>query len=180
MRASGAAPQREASWDDNAVLKRQFSALVPAFDPRPGRTNVAATTDLQIPAPGSPSESFVAASFMAGSPVPGRDAERTLSLFLVDPTAPTEDDQHLRLLGPRTVCYSIFCERPFSQGFLWLLSEDESFIVEPIDLGRTDADGAFDDGRLGLAEEEIVFCHRITRPSGLARPWRPRGESCEA
>lgn len=40
------------SWDDEYVLKRQFSALIPAFDPRPGRTNVNQTTDLEIPAPG--------------------------------------------------------------------------------------------------------------------------------
>lgn len=32
------------SWDDEFVLKRQFSALIPAFDPRPGRTNVNQTT----------------------------------------------------------------------------------------------------------------------------------------
>ncbi|GAB0092249.1 E3 ubiquitin-protein ligase Ufd4 [Sergentomyia squamirostris] len=41
------------SWDDEYVLKRQFSALIPAFDPRPGRTNVNQTTDLEIPPPGS-------------------------------------------------------------------------------------------------------------------------------
>lgn len=40
------------SWDDEFVLKQQFSALIPAFDPRPGRTNVNQTTDLEIPAPG--------------------------------------------------------------------------------------------------------------------------------
>lgn len=39
------------SWDDEFVLKRQFSALIPAFDPRPGRTNVNQTTDLEVPAP---------------------------------------------------------------------------------------------------------------------------------
>lgn len=43
---------RRRTWDDDYVLKRQFSALVPAFDPRPGRTNVQQTTDLEIPAPG--------------------------------------------------------------------------------------------------------------------------------
>ncbi|XP_037550874.1 E3 ubiquitin-protein ligase HECTD1 isoform X1 [Nematolebias whitei] len=43
---------RRRTWDDDFVLKRQFSALVPAFDPRPGRTNVQQTTDLEIPAPG--------------------------------------------------------------------------------------------------------------------------------
>ncbi|XP_035233746.1 LOW QUALITY PROTEIN: E3 ubiquitin-protein ligase HECTD1-like, partial [Stegodyphus dumicola] len=41
------------SWDDEFVLKRQFSALIPAFDPRPGRTNVNQISDLDIPAPGS-------------------------------------------------------------------------------------------------------------------------------
>ncbi|XP_061930114.1 E3 ubiquitin-protein ligase HECTD1 isoform X15 [Apis cerana] len=41
------------AWDDEFVLKRQFSALIPAFDPRPGRTNINQTTDLEIPPPGS-------------------------------------------------------------------------------------------------------------------------------
>lgn len=39
-----------------------------------------------------------------------------------------------RLLGPRTVAYCIFCERPFSMGFLWLLSCDASYVVEQIEL----------------------------------------------
>ena len=43
---------RRRTWDDEHVLKRQFSALVPAFDPRPGRTNIAQTQDVIIPAPG--------------------------------------------------------------------------------------------------------------------------------
>ncbi|XP_058018180.1 E3 ubiquitin-protein ligase HECTD1 isoform X8 [Ahaetulla prasina] len=45
---------RRRTWDDDYVLKRQFSALVPTFDPRPGRTNVQQTTDLEIPPPGTP------------------------------------------------------------------------------------------------------------------------------
>nr|XP_054759221.1 E3 ubiquitin-protein ligase HECTD1-like [Lytechinus pictus] len=49
---------RRKTWDDEHVLKRQFSALVPAFDPRPGRTNVQQTTDLEIPPPGTPDTSF--------------------------------------------------------------------------------------------------------------------------
>lgn len=40
----GARPGKRRSWDDEFVLKRQFSALIPAFDPRPGRTNVNQTT----------------------------------------------------------------------------------------------------------------------------------------
>ncbi len=39
------------NWDDEYVLKRQFNALIPAFDPRPGRTNVNQTTDLEIALP---------------------------------------------------------------------------------------------------------------------------------
>eukprot|EP00116_Pleurobrachia_bachei_P006098 sb/3466360/ len=44
-------PLRKRIWDDEVVLKRQFSALIPAFDPRPGRNNVAHTTDIEITAP---------------------------------------------------------------------------------------------------------------------------------
>ncbi|XP_050346752.1 E3 ubiquitin-protein ligase HECTD1 isoform X1 [Nymphalis io] len=35
-------------WEDDFVLKRQFSALIPAFDPRPGRANLNQTVDLNI------------------------------------------------------------------------------------------------------------------------------------
>ena len=38
-------------WDDDHVLKRKFSALIPAFDPRPGRTNINQTSDLEVVAP---------------------------------------------------------------------------------------------------------------------------------
>merc|ERR1719318_750849 len=38
-------------WDDDHVLKRKFSALIPAFDPRPGRTNINQTSDLEVPIP---------------------------------------------------------------------------------------------------------------------------------
>ncbi|XP_054154199.1 E3 ubiquitin-protein ligase HECTD1-like [Oppia nitens] len=41
------------NWDDEYVLKRQFNDLIPAFDPRPGRTNVNQTTDLEISLPTS-------------------------------------------------------------------------------------------------------------------------------
>ncbi|XP_067621577.1 E3 ubiquitin-protein ligase Ufd4 isoform X2 [Eurosta solidaginis] len=53
-RLSGSGKRK--SWDDEFVLKRQFSALIPAFDPRPGRTNVNQTSDLDIPAPGTATE----------------------------------------------------------------------------------------------------------------------------
>lgn len=39
-------------WDDDFVLKGQFDALLPAFDPRPGRTNVPQTQDFVVPPPG--------------------------------------------------------------------------------------------------------------------------------
>ncbi|KFB39857.1 AGAP009511-PA-like protein [Anopheles sinensis] len=48
-----AAAGKRKSWDDEFVLKRQFSALIPAFDPRPGRTNVNQTSDIEVPAPES-------------------------------------------------------------------------------------------------------------------------------
>lgn len=33
------------------MLRREFTALIPAFDPRPGRTNVNQTSDLEVIAP---------------------------------------------------------------------------------------------------------------------------------
>lgn len=50
------------SWDDEFVLKQQFSALIPAFDPRPGRTNVNQTTDLEIPLPSGCEDATAAAA----------------------------------------------------------------------------------------------------------------------
>uniref|UniRef100_A0A0K2TN15 E3 ubiquitin-protein ligase n=1 Tax=Lepeophtheirus salmonis TaxID=72036 RepID=A0A0K2TN15_LEPSM len=42
---------RRKVWDEEHVIKRKFSALIPAFDPRPGRTNVNQTSDLEINPP---------------------------------------------------------------------------------------------------------------------------------
>ena len=72
-----------------------------------------------------------------------------------------------RLLGPRTVAYSCFCERPFSMGFLVLLSWDTSFIVEAIEVRE----------RCGMHEDEVLYLHRITRPDPTPRPWAPAGEA---
>ncbi|XP_069356468.1 E3 ubiquitin-protein ligase Ufd4 isoform X1 [Maniola hyperantus] len=47
--AAAAGSRSRKPWDDDFVLKRQFSALIPAFDPRPGRTNLNQTVDLDIP-----------------------------------------------------------------------------------------------------------------------------------
>ncbi|KAJ8045570.1 E3 ubiquitin-protein ligase HECTD1 [Holothuria leucospilota] len=76
------------AWDDEHVLRRQFSALVPAFDPRPGRTNVQQTTDLDIPAPGTPETTLQEET--ESSPTP------KLALYLKGPgLAGTTDTQVL-------------------------------------------------------------------------------------
>lgn len=68
-----AAAGKRKSWDDEYVLKRQFSALIPAFDPRPGRTNINQTSDLEIPSPGSEPETKASDAPMMPQP----------SLFLI-------------------------------------------------------------------------------------------------
>ncbi|XP_037098175.1 E3 ubiquitin-protein ligase HECTD1 [Syngnathus acus] len=82
---------RRRTWDDDFVLKRQFSALVPAFDPRPGRTNVQQTTDLEIPPPGTPCSEVQEEVECAPSPhlaltlkVAGLGATREVELLLSD------------------------------------------------------------------------------------------------
>ncbi len=39
--------------EEDYVLKQAFNALVPAFDPRPGRTNVPQIQDFEVPPPGT-------------------------------------------------------------------------------------------------------------------------------
>ncbi|XP_050573229.1 E3 ubiquitin-protein ligase HECTD1 isoform X4 [Bombus affinis] len=79
------------AWDDEFVLKRQFSALIPAFDPRPGRTNINQTTDLEIPPPGSETQSNTRSGSL---PMP------KLSLTLKGPGLPGVSDVELALTEP--------------------------------------------------------------------------------
>jgi len=72
--------QGRRAWDDEFVLKRQFLALIPAFDPRPGRTNINQTQDFSIPAPGSTEASQ--------SEVLETVAQPKLALFLRGPSQP--------------------------------------------------------------------------------------------
>ncbi|CAL7934253.1 unnamed protein product [Xylocopa violacea] len=87
------APQssKRRAWDDEFVLKRQFSALIPAFDPRPGRTNINQTTDLEIPPPGSETQSNTRSGSL---PTP------RLSLTLKGPGLPGVSDVELPLTEP--------------------------------------------------------------------------------
>lgn len=86
------------SWDDEFVLKRQFSALIPAFDPRPGRTNVHQTSDLEIPPPGAGAEAAVGAEAV----VSGASASATHSSSEADADADLvpQPKLHLILRGP--------------------------------------------------------------------------------
>lgn len=80
------------SWDDEFVLKRQFSALIPAFDPRPGRTNVNQTSDLEIAPPGSESDSKSGPSQLVVQP--------TLSLYLRGPNISGVPEVEVPLTNP--------------------------------------------------------------------------------
>ena len=73
--------RRASSWDDGKVLKREFSAMVPPFDPRPNRTSVADSRNLTVPPPGSPSESLL--QMIPDDAQASGDAPK-LSIFLVD------------------------------------------------------------------------------------------------
>jgi len=57
------------------------------------------------------------------------------------------------VLPPGTVAYSIFCDRPFSMGFLLQLDDDGSFEVEEIEPKE----------RFSLHEDEVLLTHRVTR-----------------
>lgn len=79
------------SWDDEFVLKRTFSALIPAFDPRPGRTNINQTSDIEIPPPGSIDSSVQTNDSSSSIPQP------SLYLILRGPNIPGINDVEIPL-----------------------------------------------------------------------------------
>ncbi|XP_074662874.1 E3 ubiquitin-protein ligase HECTD1-like [Tubulanus polymorphus] len=80
---------RRRTWDDEFVLKRQFSALIPAFDPRPGRTNVPQTQDFEIPQPGIEGAT--------STPEDDNINQPRLALFLKGPGLPGLPDSEIYL-----------------------------------------------------------------------------------
>merc|ERR1719195_608379 len=79
-------------WDDDHVIKRKFSALIPAFDPRPGRTNVNQTSDLEVAAPGEQLPTI--------TPDTGSSYSQKLSLTLRGPNLPGVPDIEVDLASP--------------------------------------------------------------------------------
>lgn len=47
--ARAVASSRGSPWDDESIVKCSFEALIPAFDPRPGRSNVNQTLEVELP-----------------------------------------------------------------------------------------------------------------------------------
>jgi len=79
-------------WDDDHVLKRKFSALIPAFDPRPGRTNINQTSDLEVPKPTADLPTIPAQSPTTPTP--------KLSLTVRGPNMPGVQDIEVELASP--------------------------------------------------------------------------------
>ncbi|KHN87510.1 E3 ubiquitin-protein ligase HECTD1 [Toxocara canis] len=95
LRSSSSMEQKNGSggfnrnWDDEFVLKRQFAALIPAFDPRPGRTNVNQTQDVELPPPTNDAPNAESNSSRASSEQPkqenGESSEHSLRLYIRGP-----------------------------------------------------------------------------------------------
>ncbi len=79
---------RRKAWDDEHVLKRKFSALIPAFDPRPGRTNVNQTSDIDIAPPGDDAASAPSPLPEEGKATPVDLNQPRLQLCLRGPNLP--------------------------------------------------------------------------------------------
>ncbi|XP_033735284.1 E3 ubiquitin-protein ligase HECTD1-like isoform X2 [Pecten maximus] len=99
--------ERRKTWDDEFVLKRQFSALIPAFDPRPGRTNVNQTQDFEIPAPGSDDQSMVESSDQVLQP--------KLAIYIKAPGLPGMEDGEV-CLGHEKSCIFKYIQKLLTQG----------------------------------------------------------------
>lgn len=91
----GGPASKKRSWDDEYVLKRQFSALIPAFDPRPGRTNVNQTTDVEISPPPEDSEQEIDSTIEEAMITPSHSSRLALSLRA--PNIPGVQDVEIEL-----------------------------------------------------------------------------------
>jgi SAM-dependent methyltransferase len=67
------------------------------------------------------------------------------------------------VLRPGMVAYSIFCDRPFSLGFLTMLHDDGTFLVTPIEPKE----------HFHLHEEEIVYTHEFARVTDVVAAGHP-------
>ncbi|XP_063240551.1 E3 ubiquitin-protein ligase HECTD1 isoform X2 [Bacillus rossius redtenbacheri] len=96
----GGGSSKRRSWDDEYVLKRQFSALIPAFDPRPGRTNVNQTTDLEVPPPPPPGRDDDDGGSADGRRGADLAPQPRLQLVLRGPNLPGVQDVEVALSDP--------------------------------------------------------------------------------
>ena len=88
LNRGGGNTARRRGWDDDFVIKRQFSALIPAFDPRPGKPNLPQTQDVEIPPPGTEPQPESGSSNALDSSIGGP----SLSLVLRGPNIPGVPD----------------------------------------------------------------------------------------
>ncbi|XP_050441159.1 E3 ubiquitin-protein ligase HECTD1 isoform X2 [Adelges cooleyi] len=94
-------PYKRRSWDDEYVLRREFTALIPAFDPRPGRTNVNQTSDLEVLAPPEDENDEVPDVFFEDkSSVVNQSSLPKLKLTLKGPNLPGVKDVEVELKDP--------------------------------------------------------------------------------
>ena len=93
------------SWDDEFVLKRQFSALIPAFDPRPGRTNVNQISEVEVPSPAE-TENTVEESLRPDDD-PCIAPQPKLKLVLRGPSLPGIPDIEIDLSNTKSTIFQV-------------------------------------------------------------------------
>eukprot|EP00049_Salpingoeca_infusionum_P023060 m.10178 g.10178 ORF g.10178 m.10178 type:complete len:2070 (+) comp5531_c0_seq1:203-6412(+) len=121
---------REQSWDNSTVLTRQFSALVPAFDPRPDRTNAPANVEFAVPRPGTP----------APPPPPSqRSEDEDLALYLMEQDSGSSPTFH-RLDPDMTIFRAIqrFSGLDFSTDVRGLWDKTYTIVYAPQAMGLDD------------------------------------------
>lgn len=157
---------RRKVWDDEHVLRRKFSALIPAFDPRPGRNNVNQTSDLVINEPGSVPEDQRESPIREASPQP------KLHLTLRGPNLPGVPDIEIDLSESD---WTIFRAVQFivQNSNLGSKSEKIRRVWEPtyVITYKEARDGA--EGAAGLDDLESLGGRRSSGPSSTVLPQLP-------
>ncbi len=151
---------RRKAWDDELVLKRKFSALIPAFDPRPGRTNVNQTTDFVVSSPEDEDEDAGGIPASPASPQPlSRPASSKSStpqptLAPPPPPPPMRDDA---TPPPTAPCLQLSLRGPNLPG------------VPDVEIDLTDPDWTI----FHAVQTVIQSCALGSKAEKLRRLWEP-------
>ena len=202
QRDSEATPERLPKWDEQAVLKREFSSLEAAFDPRRSRTGREQPLTLRVAEPGQPTESQACDNHLPHNEAQHGGTGTKLLLFISLPSNMSSDRissdaaqiDRAQLLDTDTTIFKAAQQRFISSASTRSLPAENGYKlwdpVYTITYRRTkpsDADGGptpwtpvFVDENIGsteLPKLQVIICMQERASPDWLKTWKLYGET---